>query len=893
MIALLPTLGLPVLAGVVAQERLAEASTATRLERDLLAVVSLDQLREALTTEGSAGTLTVFAKQFGMPFAMISGQLGWKLASLAEAEAATDQALAAVPRIDSFHASLEQVRAELPSLRASFDSAAAEPSRGFVSMASTEAAFERLLTQISDAEQSLAKLVGSGADGTTSAHLLASTQSFDATCEVIAGQVHRAGIFYRVVLTGSPSRADSDQLAWESKRYEVLNARLDARLDQQAAQAWHRVTSDEQFKIFDRAIAKGPAAVPGMAAITSGAQVDPSAVATILPVFRAVTYVVSQLSAFLQHAARDAAVLARSEATDAQHRAVVALAAAGLVIAATIVALFVIGGILSGRLNHLAQGAKRLSAGYLEPVVVQGPRELAATSEALNAAVDSLRHVQAKAILLASGDLESPELEQPAPGPLGAAVNASVSRIVTAVRDREELQRQLAHQASHDVLTGLPNRAELDRTLGAALARAQRSATAVSVLFVDLDGFKACNDRYGHAAGDHVLRQTAQRLREAVRPGDVVGRLGGDEFIVVVEGAPPGSDTLLIGERIIAMVSQPIDYEGQRITIGASVGLSGCDRGQATADQIVSEADAAVYHAKASGRGCVIVHDQNLRTALRAQQDLETAIQHGLDHHEFVLHYQPVIDLGDMHVCGLEALVRWQKPGVGLVMPGEFIPAIESGDLILDVDRWVLQEATAQLVRWSHDAAMKGIDVWVNISGRHLSNGCVIQDVRTALENSGLAARRLGIEITETVPIDNPQAVEHLRQLSALGVRLALDDFGTGHTSISQLLNLPIDVLKLDRSLISGSTLPTPQGPRPISQLVIEMAHSLGLTVVAEGIEDPEQMAALLGSRCDRGQGYLISRPVDPGQIPAWIASVITKRGASGRRTKGDLGLSS
>jgi EAL domain-containing protein (putative c-di-GMP-specific phosphodiesterase class I) len=218
-----------------------------------------------------------------------------------------------------------------------------------------------------------------------------------------------------------------------------------------------------------------------------------------------------------------------------------------------------------------------------------------------------------------------------------------------------------------------------------------------------------------------------------------------------------------------------------------------------------------------------------------------------------------VIDLADKRTCGLEALIRWQKPGAGLVMPDDFIPAIENGDLILDVDRWVLHEAAAQLVRWSHDPAMSDVDMWVNISGRHLANRRVVEDVQSALDQSGLPASRLGIEITETAPIDTPHAVEHMRQLSALGVRIALDDFGTGHTSISQLL---------DRSLISGPHASTTQGSRPIGQLVIEMARSLGLVVVAEGIEGEDQVTALLSGRCDRGQGYYFSPPVEAADVP-------------------------
>ena len=310
------------------------------------------------------------------------------------------------------------------------------------------------------------------------------------------------------------------------------------------------------------------------------------------------------MSTLIQRAAQETAAIARADGATARHRAAVWTGGAGLVVVITATALFVIGGTLRRRLNRLAEGAMRLSAGHLEPVVVQGPRELAATGEALNAAVASLWHVEAKAVILAAGDLDSPEWNSWAPGPLERPSTRRCHASLPLYAEREELQLQLAHQASHDALTGLPNRAELDRSLHAAVARAARSGTPISVLFVDLDRFKACNDELGHAAGDHVLRVTADRLRESVRPGDVVGRLGGDEFVVLLEGALPGPDAVHIGERIVTAISQPIEHEGHQVAIGASVGLSGCDHGQATADQLLLEADSAVYQAKASGRGC-------------------------------------------------------------------------------------------------------------------------------------------------------------------------------------------------------------------------------------------------------------------------------------------------
>lgn len=612
LIAIIPALGLPVLAGRLAYERLAEASTAARVERELLAIEAVDRLREVVTAETATGALAVYSRQVGVPLALINKQLGGTFDSVAQARAATDKALAAMPRIDPFSASIRTFHTKLPKLRAETDKILADPVPGLKNIAPIAEAYGRLADRAMTTEQSLSHEVSIGAAGVTSPTLLEKIHSFDAICVMTSTAGHRAGIFYAAVLSGSQSRTEADRLTWESTRYQVLRAQLDTELDRQSLLAWKAMVADKQFQILDDAIAKGQAATPSSAADRGAKATGPDR--TRVPAVRAATHVVGQLSAFLQENAQDTAAIARAEAATARRRATLGLAITSLMIALTIVALFMVGGALRSRLKALAAGAQRLSAGYLEPVAVRGPRELASTSEALNAAVVSLQHVEAKAVILASGDLTSPELEQPAPGPLGAAVHASVSRIVAAVREREELQLQLAHQASHDTLTGLPNRAELDRTLHAALSRASRSRTALSVLFVDLDGFKACNDRFGHAAGDHVLRQTATRLREAIRPGDVVARLGGDEFVIVAEGASPGLDTVHIGERVVAAVSQPVEFAGLTITIGASVGLAGCDDGQATADQLLSDADFAVYRAKASGRGCVVVYDEALRT---------------------------------------------------------------------------------------------------------------------------------------------------------------------------------------------------------------------------------------------------------------------------------------
>jgi diguanylate cyclase (GGDEF)-like protein len=609
VIALAPTLTLPVLAGELTQQRLAEASVAARIDRDMRGVESLDKLRTALTDEMTTGSLAVLAQQLKLPLAVLGNQLDLQLDTLADSRSATDRALRAVPRIDPFTTVVVGLGDELKQRRAAYDAAVAVPGRDPAILASTNPPYEKLIDLVSTTELALARYVGKGQAGITSTSLAAKTHSLAAICEVTISAGRRTGLFYVRLLSGSPSPAGTDPLVEESQRYHVLTTGLTNELDPQEALTWRHLTQNEQFRIFDATVeTPDTQAGPHLATHLADGAFDYSILASVLPTARAALAVVYQLSTFLQHTADDAAAVARADAAHARQRALLATAGTTVVIAITILALFVSGGILRRRLTQLAESARRLSAGHLEPVSIRGPREVAATGLALNDAVATLRHVEAKAEILASGDLESPELEQPAPGPLGAAVHASVSRIITVIREREELRLRLAYQANHDVLTGLPNRAEIDLTLQAALGRTRDGAGPVSLLFVDLDGFKACNDRFGHAAGDHVLTTTAHRLRDAVRPGDLVGRLGGDEFVIIAEGLDAGPVTMHLGEHIVAVVSEPIDYQGQQITIGASVGLATCHDGLITADQLLSAADIAVYQAKAGGRGQVAAH---------------------------------------------------------------------------------------------------------------------------------------------------------------------------------------------------------------------------------------------------------------------------------------------
>jgi diguanylate cyclase (GGDEF)-like protein len=435
----------------------------------------------------------------------------------------------------------------------------------------------------------------------------------------------------------------------------------------------------------------------------------------------------------------------------------------------------------------------------------------------------------------------------------------TIRSIVTADAQRELLREALAYQAAHDSLTQLPNRAQAMRLLTAALHRAQRSGSVIGVLFVDLDGFKAVNDTYGHPAGDELLRIVARTLLSHVRAGDVVARLGGDEFMVVLEPLDVQDSAVLVADRLVKSLRSPITLsEGREVRIGASIGLAISQDGRVDPDALLQEADVAVYRAKAAGRGRTEVFDDGLRAELAARTELEAAITRAIEEDQLVLHYQPVVHVATGRVDGYEALVRWNHPERGLLYPAEFLPVAETSELVCELDAWALRHAMRQVAEWNDRPRLRRINMGVNVSGRHVARPRILQDVRSALAESGVPARQLVLEVTETVLIDEPVACAHLEELRSQGVLISIDDFGTGYNSISRLESLPVDVVKVDKHFVDLNATSAKLLP-----LMIQTAHAFGLPVVAEGVETEEQMAILRSLGCELAQGYLIGRPTD------------------------------
>ncbi|WP_035068095.1 putative bifunctional diguanylate cyclase/phosphodiesterase [Nitratidesulfovibrio termitidis] len=437
------------------------------------------------------------------------------------------------------------------------------------------------------------------------------------------------------------------------------------------------------------------------------------------------------------------------------------------------------------------------------------------------------------------------------------------------VTDRKIMLTQMKHQAWHDPLTGLPNRALCLDRIDRSLHRARRGADNVcAVAFLDLDRFKVVNDSMGNAAGDQVLREVARRLAENTRTIDTVSRLGSDEFILLLDEVRSEEEALITVRRICASIEPPLEVAGRQIRISASVGVV-MNRGGGNADEMLRNANIAMHHVKEhGGDGMAVFQPSMLEQAMNLMQ-LEIDLHRALDNNEFFLVYQPIMSLHDRKLTGFEALVRWNHPDRGIVGPSEFIPVSESTGQIHQVGRWVLAEACRALGAWrEQQPSMRGVVMHVNLSARQLSQPGLVEQVAAVLRETGLPARCLKLEVTETMLMENPDYANMvLRRLKEIGVRLCIDDFGTGYSSLSYLQQFPIDTLKVDQSFVARMC--REPGHFKIVQAVVALAHSLGLDVVAEGVEEEEQRIMLSELSCEGGQGYLFSRPVPGEDVPA------------------------
>ena len=438
-----------------------------------------------------------------------------------------------------------------------------------------------------------------------------------------------------------------------------------------------------------------------------------------------------------------------------------------------------------------------------------------------------------------------------------------IQTVMRDVTERRRYEARIEHLATHDALTGLPNRTLLVDRLQQALPHARRGGQRLAVAMLDLDHFKYVNDSFGHSFGDRLLKAIAQRLAAALRDGDTVARIGGDEFIVVLTDLPRRDDALAALERLRSCFAAPFAIDERETHASVSIGLSVFpDDESATEDieALLSNADVAMYQAKERGRNTFQFYTREMGVRAVRRVETEAALRRAIERGEFILHFQPQVDLRDGRIVGAEALVRWNDPARGMVAPAEFIPVAEETGLIVPVGEWVLAEACRAAAAWATEG-FGALRVSVNVSARQFRSADLARTIRQVLQRTGLEPAGLELELTESLIMENAAAfISTLRELRDIGIGLSIDDFGTGYSSLSYLKQFPVDKLKIDQSFVHD--IPGDPDDAAIAQAVINLGHSLGLKVIAEGVETRAQLDFLRGRGCDEVQGYFLGRPV-------------------------------
>jgi diguanylate cyclase (GGDEF)-like protein len=857
-LTLIPTVAMGTFAARDAGASAAAARHAGVVADDVADLVAVLELSFVLTSEQMPTQTALRADSVGISLDAVSEVLGFDVEErLDEARRDTDAALAGLDaRALDRYPDVARIRADLPALRTAVDAADANADADAI-----HHGYVRLAWLAEQATLPELRRLTAG-NHLVDARATATLESF-AAISASFEMSQREVLAVSDVAFGAGDTGAVLRLAHAAAQYQRDMSRLDDLADPALAERARRVSAAPETQRF--------------AAAVQSMLLDPGWMRDASPMRFAQVFAdgfdrIDHLMGLSRAAASASVVAARAAEDDAraEHRRVLggSLAVGALVLVAAVVVAWSI----TRPLRVLSRFAGELTDGDLRaaPPIDRGPGEVRTAARALDELAGNLRRVAEQARALAGGSLDDPVLTSAVPGALGESVHGSVAQLSASLREQEALRGRLAEQAHRDLLTGLPNRAGFLVAVDHALARARRAGSQVALLTVDLDGFKRSNDSFGHAFGDRVLRVTADRLVGAARGGDLVARLGSDEFAVIAEPISGPAEAAELAERLRVAVSEAVERDGASVRIAASVGVALNQDDDDEGDDLLADADQAVQRAKASGGGRVEVGDEALRREVAERHDIEEALRVGIQRGELQLHYQPIVDTDTGRLGGFEALVRWLRPGHGLVPPMAFIPVAEKSDLVVELGRWVLDEAAAQLAAWSTTPELADAYVTVNISGRHLLSPVVVEDVRHALERADVDARRLVVEITETVVLsDLDVAVRHLTALRALGVRVALDDFGTGYTSIGQLGRLPVDVLKIDRSFVSALAR---SEDRSLVELMVEVGRTLGMTLVAEGVEERAELEVLRTLRCDGVQGYLVCRPLPAPDAREWSA---------------------
>ncbi len=458
---------------------------------------------------------------------------------------------------------------------------------------------------------------------------------------------------------------------------------------------------------------------------------------------------------------------------------------------------------------------------------------------------------------------------------MSLALRESYQALQSEIEERKSAEARLLYDAFHDALTGLPNRALFVDRLEHVIGSVERHPNEkYAVLFMDLDRFKVINDSLGHLVGDHLLVAVGERIASSLRPGDTVARLGGDEFGVLLQGLREPADAVQVSDRVLKSLARAVQVEGHEIFVSSSIGIAIQSERYTKPDQVLRDADIAMYQAKLKGKACAEIFDAAMHGSvvdrMQLEADLRRAVEHGED---FVLHYQPIVALRTGKLIGLEALVRWRHAARGLLAAMEFVPIAEESGTIVPLGEWAIRAACGQLRAWQERVpALASVTMSVNVSGRQFRRPDCVESLRRIVRESGIDPRQFAIEVTESAIMDDVESsAAKLGRLRDMGVQIHVDDFGTGYSSLSYLHRFPITAVKIDQSFVAG--LPLQAESEEVIKAIVSIAESLDFDVIAEGIEQEAQLARLEELRCRYGQGFLLSRPLDAAALEAWVSS--------------------
>ena len=869
LLALLPFAGL----GWFSVQALAQAAdrvdAAAEIETIAPEVISLAALDSQLSTENYWSTAIASTQALGLPNELIADLIGIDMVrELEDAKLVVDQSFGD-PALREARQLLDGARA----LAAADDATTTAIGEAYENVA------DALAQPVRSRIETLTKL---SSDVPDSYELSLSTQALATALDVRSLSSGVAFGYFAARYPGAAAEADPERnlIEWTAL-YDDRAAELDLLLapGSAAGDVWANVKANpDVIELLERAHGFNSAVVEPTdgAAFLSAidlASVDVDAEAAAFNgSLAAVAVHLGVVDAVAQDLSETAAGLG-ADATDFQRMAMVAVV---VIFGLSLLAVGLASWWIVRPLRRMADVVTAMREGHLgRHVTVAGPAELRSAARALNEAADNLKLAEVQAAALAEADLDHEALERTTPGRLGASLQSAVRRLATSLSEQTALSRQLRHEATHDGLTGLMNRSAAMTALKRSLARTRRAPDRdLAVMFIDVDEFKQINDRFGHNVGDVVLRTIAERMKVAIRDGDLACRLGGDEFLVIAEPVAEPHDAIVVANRLLEAVAQPITVDEHHIHPAVSIGVALAGEGDLSADELLRDADLAVYRAKHEGRSRVEFCDVELRNEMAARVDVEEALRRAIEHDELVVHYQPVVDAADDRLVSLEALVRWERPGVGLVPPDDFVPVAERSQLIVALDDWVLREVVRQLAAWSDHEILRDVPTSINVSARHLAGGNLDQHVLGLLDAAGVAPTRLTIELTESALLDDLDAARgQLEALRSFGVKVALDDFGTGYTSFAHLRGLPVDTIKVDKSFVHN--LDSVED-RSLVELIVKTGHVLGVSVTAEGVETLEQAADLSDMGSDHLQGFRYSSPLGPDELAEALLSGIS-----------------